>query len=1649
MRRFVKSPTHSFLILLAILFSLVAFGADNRGAAQGVFRASTRGGSAELLPAPRGVRQQIREAKEALEQERYSDAVVRLGDLLRRTSRDNFPETAQDYFLNPERLAASGNAAQGTLQRRLNANGADDEEADDEEADDDGFEKDSLTAPTVLRQVREMIGNLPDAAMEIYQLRYGPLASKILQDAQPSRDWDAVEQVRREFFHTEAGYRATFLLAHREWLLGNPLATSLLLDDVVGLPRAIDQLGDDVIWLHAGACRLAERELPTPIRVPAEFAAVEGNGASAKTSVEAAWTAAVADRFSPNTFTVDPPAEDYPFLGGRPDRSGISEGQMPLSNARWLLESSGSPRQERMLETKIAELKANERLPPPSWMPLRVGNQLLMRTTQRLLGVDHRTGKRVWQYPWFSPPETIETPDDDDSGVRGELNDPNDILVQRVWNDVPYGQISSDGERVYMIDDLGLVESERFSPFGMRAIRSVEASKNSLVALDLATEGKLLWRLGSVETQPSAFSEAFFLGPPLPFRGRLYVMVEIAGEILLVCLNPQDGTEVWRQVLVSVQSSGITTDPVRRVAGAMPTYHEGLMICPTGAGMTIAVDLIDRTLRWVNNHPRNQLFAQNAFRQPAEMSTSQLSQRWATSVVVGHGKHIALTPVESDRMIVADTVTGQDRFTPQPRGRNLYLAGIRGNQYIIVRADRVMAYELETGIELWSTPVDMMRSGQRVSGRGVFGQSSYFLPTTTDELIEINLASGQVASRRNVRYPLGNLIAVDGEIISQAATTIAVAYGEESLRPNVDRMLAEDPDDFFAIVRKAELLMEQGERDEAIVLLQRARRIDPDSDEVVSLSVEAMLGSLRDQREISPEALETLRQLIDRPEQKAELIVLQVKRHLNSRDNDENDDDENKVEVSQDNLQLAFNHLLELSDLIAERPTLASQQTMIFPSEPRQFTVSAWVTARVAQIVNAADETTRLAIASRLETYLKNRGRNNRSMLEQLVEHFSPVSMMSVASTESAKTFDETLQNLWKEYGTQGDALAIERSIWGTRMPTDSATGQLDTSSLLSLAKVYSSTGWNEDRRHIGDILQSRIQLPDAAPESIRRITKTLDEHQVLGIGRMNPENWPRGVDLQWQSTNLPQTQALISDRRYARTTRMMGRQLMGWQAISDSNPLALLDHDGISRPIVVEGLTNRNSSDKEVTLSGGVMLVLTPSELIAIDLFRVLMGGTEETVRWRHSFHPEGEAVARRRSATSKFGDQIYRYVANSSTANADDAQLRLGPVLGDRVFLLQGADLICYHLVTGEQLWRTNTDIAGSGVVVGDGRVGVLSERADRVAFFDWYDGKPIDSQSLAIDSLVATQGRHALMISKYDETEGEVDLFDPYMLEIFDCVSMKRVRSRVASPVNLTPQPRSSSYGELVNGRYFTLLDNEGDVTIWDVLSGESLAEVTVPVRPDLYGLSVVQVKGRFLLMPRCKLPDPPVSTTSTVTVASGMSVQGATGIHCIEWQEGSPENEDAEASANASVAWSVQFDQARGMTTYQPWLTPMLMLVRGHAHFESTASRRRELDVWGLDVANGKVLDELLGKNIGSRNSRIETHVRLLPHRDQIIATIQSELLTYTFSLKDTNEEDSSEEDVPEEGVPEEGVPEEDVPEEDTTEEEVDEAPPEQP
>ena len=84
---------------------------------------------------------------------------------------------------------------------------------------------------------------------------------------------------------------------------------------------------------------------------------------------------------------------------------------------------------------------------------------------------------------------------------------------------------------------------------------------NQLVAIDLET-GKAVWELGSKRDQ-SDLHGSYFLGPPLPLGGKLYVLTEKNQDLRLVCLDTakdpnKENPVVWIQTLAATRNKATT-----------------------------------------------------------------------------------------------------------------------------------------------------------------------------------------------------------------------------------------------------------------------------------------------------------------------------------------------------------------------------------------------------------------------------------------------------------------------------------------------------------------------------------------------------------------------------------------------------------------------------------------------------------------------------------------------------------------------------------------------------------------------------------------------------------------------------------------------------------------------------------------------------------------------------------------------------------------------------------------------------------------------------------------------------------------------------------------------------------------------------------
>ena len=433
----------------------------------------------------------------------------------------------------------------------------------------------------------------------------------------------------------------------------------------------------------------------------------------------------------------------WAMFRGDPSRNASTVGGAPLLSLRWhvpvsddmsLEPMTDDPTQQKALPQLQNEYHDKGVALFSGLHPLAVGDRILMRTMSNVLAIDFQTGKRIWQTDVEKDPVEPNSNRFNNIWIGGHSNMSQPAQYgQRIWDDATYGTLSSDGRLVFVIEGLPLTVNGVYGGFvgvvGRQNDPSNHSITNKLVAYDIFGDGKPQsggkhkWELGGQESlgpndalflgapehgQGSRnaaqidLSDAFFLGPPLPLRGQLYVMVEIKGEIRLVALDGATGIPIWSQQLCMVESN-VMQDPIRRLAGVSPSYSDGVLVCPTGSGCVVAVDLATHSLLWghvlhhageTNGQGRRMRAMQ--FQGAFVNSTGPMS-RWLDGTAMIVNGRVLLTPAEADALYCLDLADGRQAWEAQPRGDHYYIACVHKGVVVLVGRNSIDAIKLEDG----------------------------------------------------------------------------------------------------------------------------------------------------------------------------------------------------------------------------------------------------------------------------------------------------------------------------------------------------------------------------------------------------------------------------------------------------------------------------------------------------------------------------------------------------------------------------------------------------------------------------------------------------------------------------------------------------------------------------------------------------------------------------------------------------------------------------------------------------------------------------------------------------------------------------------------------------------------------------------------
>ena len=1283
-----------------------------------------------LVIAPREYQQQLKLAERALEDEQYSEAIEHLSALLHPSEVQE--DMAEDYFV--------GRSADNHLQSSLRS------------------------------QARRLLGTMPPQGRELYELQFGAEARRQLRTALEASDLAALAEVSRRFFHTEAGYTATLLLGHSYLDLGRPLAAAMCLSELEEVDSARRKYDPELSLLLASAWRMGDHA----DKAESVLTSLAERSPNARFTIRGQEV---------SIFDGEPPLEwldrvlatpenllqrianEWQMHRGSPARNAQVDGSLPLMRTRWRVNVASTPDDDAIIQTIISSHHEESTPSLPAGSPIIVNGVVMMRTSDNMMAVDFATGKRIWEYPWAEPlANSLEA----DSGSMEMPDSRRDQLEERLWRDSAYGQMTSDGKSLFLIDELSYTQlsANRFQVqffAGGRQVPNLNQPRdyNTLVALEIKTEGKHLWRVGGIngEDEPK-LAGAFFLGAPLVLDGELYVLAEIRNDISLFVLDAQTGKIRWNQQLAHVGQAGILFDPTRRLSAATPSYSDGILICPTSAGAVVAVDVSNRSLLWGYQYKRDiQSFTRN-LRFNNVIGSRQRTKRgkWTDATVTLADGRVLLTPPEGDELHCLGLLTGEPMWQAKPRDESLYLACVHEGHVVMVGKRSVIAYDLKDGKQVWSLPVSSQRETTGIaavpSGRGFLSGDQYFLPTTR-ELIQIDIQAGKIAEAVRTEQRLGNLLSYRDHIVSFGPDFLTAFYRGDRLKLLVENRLEKDPEDPWSIEQRGLLALDDGQRDEALRYLRQAYELyapeDDRRESAKSLLIETLLDALEDDYAANVALAGEVNGLIDRPIQREQYLRMMGKGLLESGEP-----------------RKAFDAYMELSVHQFRSHSINSQSPSSLPlleSKSRSHLIrrDRFVRAGIRESLQLANDAERSVMEAQITDRIAQAMVNDDiDSMKRLLTTFGDHPETHSLRLELAKRQMEFEEFLLAEQ-MLGPLLANPSSEIGGAAWAITAEIMVRCDHPKAAADCY---------RHLLTRWPDQICLNGMTG---KQLVADLPGESQVALEMGDTQRWPYG-----RVVVEPTKQNSTAFSRMNPTA---------------SQPIPMIDQAGLLHPRIqlaanFQNLIVKDSLGREQARIGGGLIsqvrgrndfaaktlghLLYMSSADRVTAVNILNQDKPDTQRilWPKNAAERGYSSATRRSIASGTSETKNAW-GQSQPRISGRLNVSLGPVTYEGVVYQQGTRLTCVEPLSGETLW-SRIDLSAYSIIWGDDQyVFAAARNTETARVFRMIDGEEIEERRIPKEGkrwkLV---GRNILTWTESD-TDGEnqwnLQLLDPWKEEV----------------------------------------------------------------------------------------------------------------------------------------------------------------------------------------------------------------------------------------------------------------------------------------
>lgn len=1306
-----KSPP-LFRLALGVAFVTLLLLPSSDGWAQ------TRSYTSMFLPARREIRQVLHRAQVAIQEERYAEAVGLLGDFLR--------DAEQEDYFNEE-------AGQQSIKDEAQA----------------------------------LLLALPKAGRDSYELQYGREAAQLLQTALETRKTQELAGVMRQFFATKAGSEAAIAWGRIALDAGDSLAAARIFERVRTTSPHNAEHEPELSLLTAVSWRLAgDNERAQAILLALKQNVRRGQLTAQDEPLPLFEEADQALPWLDQLIGIRPPqpsraVEQWAMHRGGTARNAALSGSAPITSLRWRQVLGKDEAEDEILLRTAKRYQSDGIAAIPAMYPLVIDNTVFMRTPSRLIAVDIDTGKFLWRYPYPYPKREEEDFASRNAPLDAQVRERK--LAQRMWEDMAYGQLASDGKSIFLLDELGYAglgysPSMLIMPGGARVPNSGQpTSVNKLVAVSIAKQGKLLWSVGGEtgDGEPE-LAGAFFLGAPLVANDQLYAIVELQGEIRLVVLDPSTGRMQWSQQLAHIErvQLQIASDSTRRLSGATPSLASGILVCPTSASSVVGIDLAQRKLAWGYRYEvSRQLRQSNTYigviQPPRPVGTHFID----ATATVADGK-VLLTPTESDQIICLDLLTGKESWKPIERADNyggvLYVACVHEGMAVLVGQNSVQSIKLADGHPGWNRPIDL--AGAMPSGRGFYDGRYYYLPTTQASLLKIDCLEGVVVHEAPTGRTLGNLVCHGGQMISQNYDGVTAFYQSEALREQLVERLKQNPRDPAALAQRGQIQLYDGQTDEALVSLRTAYDLDQDNDDTRALLVHTLLAALKRDFTSYRKLAAEIEPLLDQSSQRREFLKLKAQGLLTA--NDARD---------------AFGALVAIAHLeLHDRPDAAMASPLETFEPQLRLRFDRWTAARMQEIYRKANDELR----AELDLLIAEE-------LGRLPPQCTAEQMQRVVNYFGWHPHADDWRVQLAQYKFEAGELVLAEGLLINFAPSDERLVAGRATALL--AAIYENAGrYDYAAQHTKRLRDQfggvavRGELTGAA--CYEAALRSPPMARVLKAR----SSWPSGAIAVNEGADVVSG---ISGG-YANHQRISPVELMdargpladGSSVVYDSTRRQLVLRDNLGHKWIETSLIREDGRPTSANLPqlahahalGHMVIFSYGEDIVAFDM---LKPGQDplEAIRWRQSLLPgvTNNTVGYRqiRPQPVTFGWTLARQVATSQPDHVIGDVVCLSP---NSVCFARQRDVLCLDPLTGETLWERSQMDSGAELFGDDELLFVVPPRSDTATVIRVADGHILGQRKVdRMDNRWATRGRIVLSC-KQDGREFLVRLFDAWSEE-----------------------------------------------------------------------------------------------------------------------------------------------------------------------------------------------------------------------------------------------------------------------------------------